>query len=270
MMYRLLALGFLLLSAGCSIVQPPASVNDGEARANAFALGLDALEAGDYERGRRLVATVAAICPVDPVGRRATLVLAASELDPRSEDVRPGVAAELTAFQLTRPGTDAWVRRLAGDLHLMAQDYGAAPLPAGTAPAVSIFWSAYGLGTDGAAARRVGAAPVRGEEVQPAAGSDGRPTEPAAGDDGAQELVREPLGGPECRIPAPDRNVALPELPRPSLAQRLSQLQGAGRPVRVTADTEDVAALQAEVRRLQAALDEKEQELSRIRRTLRP
>lgn len=274
---KALALPVLLLCTACSMVQPASPAPDRANRRATLDMGLAALEAGEHERGRRLLATVAAICPVDPLGRRASLALTASELDPRGGG-RPDVAADLAAFQLTRPGADRWTRSMAEDLYLIALDYGAAPVTPARTPPVSIYWTAYGLAD--AASADAGAAMPRARGIAAETPSDAerrraaaaRAARPAPDDEPPIdtppiETVIRTSAGDECEIPAPARRVALPELEREPLAARAGR---ADRRTAPSATPEDITALQAEVQRLQNELNEKEQELERIRRTLRP
>jgi|GEM_PF-509983 len=263
-------LTLLIGMTGCSVVGSHGR-DEARSRVLAFEQAVDATSAGEYQSGQRLMATVAAICPMDDLGRRATLLLAASELDPRNPDARPDVAARLAALQLLRPGPD-WARSLAGSMYLHALDLGAAPVDA-DADHLRVLWSAYQL--EGARADGAGVpVPVRAAEPaeadEPAQASGAEPAaEPAA------EVVS-PVRGPTqlqgCSVPAPDRRFTLPELPREALATRVARLQTGGTPPPQPSGQAagDVAALQAEVQRLRSQLEEKEQELARIRRTLRP
>ena len=251
------------------MVRGSSEPRDLAARNAAYDYGLRALERGDYQDATDMLATVAAICPVDELGRRATLILAATELDPRNPEVRAGVAAELSAFQLMRPSRDAWSHAMARDLYLMALDYGADPIASNRPPTAGIFWSAYGLDgaqRDDAERRRQ---PV-GEET--ARNAPARTDSPASAEQEALARSAVPASGPRCAVPAADRRLVLPELPREPLSRTLAALRGAADSSgnMAAANVDDVTALQAEVRRLQAALEEREQELARIRRTLRP
>lgn len=224
------------------------------ARERAFAVGASALKEADFGAAVRHLATVAAICPVDGSGRRAMLMLAAAELDPRNRARRPNVAAELAAFQLARPHEeDAWVAPLAAELYVLALDYGADSIPRGRVPGALVLWSRYfdegEAGTEGT--------PVTSEA----------PLGVAPG--GAHPAVAVPRsGGPLCDVPDADLDLVLPELTRAPARVRAG---ANGRPAAPAGGgAEDVRALMAEVDRLRAELAAKDQELDRIRRTLRP
>lgn len=261
------AILFVALLPSCMLAGPAEAPSEDAARERTFEDGIDALEQAEFERASQRLAAVAAICPVDEVGRRAMLLLAAAELDPRNRAGRVEVAAELTAFQLTRPSaTETWSTALAREIHLLALDYGATAIPAGEAPDPGVLWRRYFEGrahADGGAART-----PMGEEIAavPAGEVDGGGAAVAAG----PPIAAERRGGPRCDVPDADRRVAMPELTgRPVVAGAEA---GPDAPARRTpsADPADVRALTAEVNRLRAQLAATEQELDRIRRTLRP
>lgn len=74
-------------------------------------------------------------------------------------------------------------------------------------------------------------------------------------------------GGPRCRVPDVRDDLVMPELERTPIASRTAPGAQAQQPAALSSD---VRALQAEVQRLRGELASREQELDRIRRTLRP
>ncbi|HUF11620.1 MAG TPA: hypothetical protein VMN78_00805 [Longimicrobiales bacterium] len=245
----------------CALAGRGATPSEEAARQRSFAAGVSALDLGDFSLAAGHLAPVAAICPVDETGRRAMLLLAAGELDPRNPDGRPDAAAELTAFQIARPGqAEPWAAVLAAELYALSLDYGADAIPPNDPPDVGVIWSRY-LDDGDFAARR--AAPAR--EPVGAEADDTARADVAVAAVVAPPAVESPRnGGPLCDVPSPIRGLTLPELTGPPAgAGRRGEpgTPGAG---------EDARALMAEVDRLRAQLAEKEQELDRIRRTLRP
>ena len=236
-------------------------------RARAIAYGMAALDEGDYARAANQLAPVAAICPVDELGARALLLLAAAELDGRNAEGRPDAAAELAAFHLARSHPEDWAGAMAEELYLIALDLGADPIPAEAIPDAGVIWTRYLETADRAE-------PMGDEQESDtlAAAQD----EDAA-EDGATRAARrrtaaaiaaDAEAGPRCRVPDVRDGFVMPVLERTPLARRSagaqpSQQSGAGL-------SSDVRALQAEVQRLRSELASREQELDRIRRTLRP
>lgn len=240
-------------SSGCAVVHPRPA-DPAQARMSSIRAGVAAQDRGDFATASNRYATVAAICPVDELGRQASLLLAAAELDPRNPGGRPQVSAELAAFQITHPGGPEWMQPLAEELYLTALDQGAEVRSADEPAGYEVYWTAY---------------------LTPDTATAARPPAKAAAADSTAAPVSAPAaaGGPTCHVPAASSRVTLPTLGRESMAARLGRLrsgEAAAAAGRVDATSEDVGALQAEVRRLKSELEQKDQELARIRRTLRP
>ena len=249
----------------CSVTPQPESPRPEAAREASFEAGVAALDRGDHAAAAARLAPVAAICPVDATGRRAVLLLAAAELDPRNGAGRPNAAAELAAFYLGRAYDDSWERALAVELYTLALDYGAQPVDGRAIPGAGIIWAHYlgnaageaplGVSADSA----VGGAPV-------AALTDAEPTSAPA----EPEPVAAPgEGGPRCDVPAADERLVLPTLTREPIVARGDAAAPAADDAAPIASG-DVRALNAEIDRLRAELARRDQELERIRRTLRP
>ncbi|HEX6588975.1 MAG TPA: hypothetical protein VF039_08130 [Longimicrobiales bacterium] len=235
-------------------------------RARAIAYGMAALDEGDYALAANQLAPVAAICPVDELGARALLLLAAAELDGRNAESRPDAAAELAAFHLARSHPEDWAGAMAEQLYLIALDLGADPIPADAIPDAGVIWTRYLETADGGE-------PMGDEQESDTLAA----TEDGAAEDGAARAARrrtaaaiaaDAEAGPRCRVPDVRDGFVMPELERTPLARRSAAAQPGQQPA--AGLSSDVRALQAEVQRLRAELASREQELDRIRRTLRP
>jgi hypothetical protein len=184
----------LLLALPACVSTPP---NRDPEAAERLSWGLEALAERDYDAAYEDLSWVLARQPRTEDGRRATLVLAAAELDPRNPRRRPDVGADLTARYLADPLARPWIVPIAETVYLLARELGAPP-PTGTA---------------------------------------------------AQD--------------APDRE--LPVLPGPSIAEELQ---------RASTERDSLAGRVTELEGLVAALElrlaERDQEIARIRRALRP
>lgn len=262
------AILLVALLPSCMLAGPAEAPTGDAARERTFRDGIRALEQAEFESASQRLATVAAICPVDGVGRRAMLLLAAAELDPRNGAGRVDVAAELTAFQLARPSTsEPWAASLAREIHVIALDYGATGVAATEIPGPGVLWTRYFEGRaqadDRAAARTPAGEELVADDAEEADDGD------AAGVAG-QPVATEPRGGPLCDVPAADSRITMPELTRRPVVAGGEPDQGAPARPAPAADPADVRALTAEVNRLRAQLAATEQELDRIRRTLRP
>lgn len=255
------------------------AARDASARDRAFAEGLSALDRADFDLATHQLATVAAICPTDRPGRRAMLLLASAELDPRNPDRRPDVAADLAAFQIARPDREEpWTTPLAREIYTVALDYGADPVAPDSLPGSVVIWSSYfdealAEGNAAADAARVAAADSAAADPGPPAAAD--PADEAMGVpvSGLAATPEAPAaGGPLCTVPPARVLTALPELTRTPLVARVQREGEAPAPPAAPAGqvSGDVRALMEEVDRLRAELASKDQELDRIRRTLRP
>ena len=218
-----------------------------------------ALDDGDYATAAEQLAPVAAICPIDEIGSRALLLLAAAELDGRNPDGRPDAAAELAAFHLSRSDRDDWSGAMAEELYMIALDLGGDPVAVEDIPDAGIIWTRYLSGDISA----LGAELEAGAEVEAASEAEIERAERARA---AARIADGAESGPRCRVPDPRDDLVMPELERTPIARR------AARPSdqQPAAVPDDVRALQAEVQRLRSELASREQELDRIRRTLRP
>lgn len=254
----------LLLAAlpACSLAGTGSATGD-TGRARALEYGTAALDDGDYAAAAEQLAPVAAICPSDELGSRALLLLAAAELDGRNADGRPDAAAELAAFHLARTDEDDWSGALAEELYVIALDLGADPIEPDEVPDAGVIWSRY-LATVAAEAA------VLGDEaaVDTLAGADARAErERETRARRAAAMTAGAEGGPRCRVPDVRDDLVMPELERTPIASRTAPGAQAQQPAALSSD---VRALQAEVQRLRGELASREQELDRIRRTLRP
>lgn len=89
--------------------------------------GLTALEQNDFETGTREVGWVALNYHREEIGRRALLVAAAAEIDPRNPKRRLAYGADLAATYLRQPEkTPDWLGPVAQALYLSALELGAA------------------------------------------------------------------------------------------------------------------------------------------------
>jgi len=258
-----LAVVLVLALPACSLSRGTDGLASAESgRRRALEYGVLALEAGDYRAAMERIAPVAAICPTDELGRSAMLLLATAELDPRNPGRRPDAAAELAAFQLARRSEGQWEGAAAARLYAIALDYGAEPLTAAEIPGPVVIWDRY-LTDPGVAEAPIGAD-----------ASDGTPTDEdvdqAQRADRATNAVSHAAdGGPRCEVVQADPEVVLPELTEAPMALRSAPAPAQPAPSQ-SASGGNSAELQAEVDRLRAELARKEQELDRIRRTLRP
>ena len=253
----------LLVAAlpACSLAGTGSPTGDA-GRARALEYGLAALDDGDYAGAAEQFAPVAAICPVDELGSRALLLLAASELDGRNPDGRANAAAELAAFHLSRNGRDAWSGALAEELYVIAVDLGADPIPVDEVPDARVIWTRY-LETGDGAKTALGDEAEVDTVVGTVAEVEAERAERARA---AAMIAAGADGGPRCRIPDVRDDLVMPELGRTAVARRPAPAQQQP----AAALPADVRALQAEVQRLRSELASREQELDRIRRTLRP
>ena len=247
----------------CSLTGGAATPSAETSRRRALEYGVLALESGDYQTAVDRIAPVAAICPTDVLGRSAMLLLASVELDPRNPERRPDAAAELAAFQLARRSEGDWEGALATQLYTLALDHGAQPIEASAIPDVGVIWDRY-LSDPVYAAEPIGIASDSGASPEAVAlAADAR------ADDETERVARAADGGPRCDVPDVDDDLVMPRLTGTPLASRSAAPAPAAAQAAPSGGA-DSRALQAEVDRLRAELASKEQELDRIRRTLRP
>jgi len=110
------------------VVSACATVNIfGDRAEDRLAQGLAALEQNDFETATREVGWVAMNYPGEEIGRRALLVAAATEIDPRNPKRRISYGADLAAAYLRQPErTPDWLEPIAQALYLSALELGAA------------------------------------------------------------------------------------------------------------------------------------------------
>lgn len=194
------------------------------------------------------------------------LMMAAAELDPRNSGGRPSVAAELAAFQLARPSaSEAWIEPLAAELYVLALDYGADSIRTGAVPGALVLWSRYLE-----ASAPVPSVPPVTSEAPLGASAGAGVADPTGEPLMPRAAVGAPAsGGPLCDVPDADPDLVMPELTQTPMVVR-AQAPAGERPAPIPTGSEDIRALMEENDRLRAELARKEQELDRIRRTLRP
>lgn len=104
--------------SGCSLIATP----NAEQRLEA---GLAALQRGDRGIAHEQIQPVSTEHWGEPVGHRATLVLAAAELDPRNPTRRLWVGADMSARILSHHATPPWMEPIAETLYLLSLELGA-------------------------------------------------------------------------------------------------------------------------------------------------
>lgn len=246
----------LTVSACATLGGAPAPENDPELR---LQQGVDALEANDFEVAHAELSWVYRNCPSSRPGMDALLLLATAELDPRNRSRRLDVGAALVGAYLATPGISAERRQLGESIYLLALELGALP-PLG----VSIEPPRdHGNGLTSrcipAEPRQVIALPVGRRAEQPADTAQpnaamAEDTLAIAGADTLAAGAEEPMLGS-----------LLPPLPGESVPERLAALAA----VRDSLEIE-LAALRSQVDSLEQRVASQEEELERIRRTIRP
>ncbi len=123
MKYSALATGALaLLLPACATVN---SYFDSRADER-FAVGLSALQRGDYVAANQELGWVVERYGEDDVGQRALLAVAAMEMDPRNPQRRLALGADLAGTYLRLDGQPEWVVPVAQTLYLLSMEMGAA------------------------------------------------------------------------------------------------------------------------------------------------
>jgi hypothetical protein len=84
---------------------------------------------GRFARADSVLLGVWRGCGDTPAGRRALLLLAGTQLDPRNETAEPRAAAWAAARYLSLSGTGDWSRPLARQLYLLSLELGADTVP---------------------------------------------------------------------------------------------------------------------------------------------
>lgn len=228
---RGLALALALFASGCA--GRTGTLPGSESARERLDRGLAALHRDDYRGGLRDLAWVYERCYPRTAGQEALLVMAAVELDPRNPYRRLDVGSELAARFLERPGPWSWARPVAEALYLVGSELRGSADDSSEQPAPGMVRPASA------------AVPPAG----PPAG-----LAPAASDCGALP--------PD----ADARTIALvPTLPVPPVADYLDRVRRDQRALITRADS-----LESHLQSLQAQLAAKEQELERIRQTLKP
>lgn len=116
------ALVFAGLLAGCATLKAPFE-SRGQER---LEQGLEALARSDYRTAHEHLTWVLQNDPDDEHGRRAMLVLAALEMDPRNPQRRIGAGADYVAAYLGAPDRATWTQPIAQTLYLLSLELGAA------------------------------------------------------------------------------------------------------------------------------------------------
>ncbi|MEN8375593.1 MAG: hypothetical protein ABFS34_09105 [Gemmatimonadota bacterium] len=203
-----------------------------------LATGVAALELGNFSAVRTDLGWVYAHCPATEDGHTALLLLAASHLDPRNGDRRPHVAAAMAAHVLGLTNRTSTLRSAGTSLFLLSREHGA-PVPDPrmlTEAAAEVARAGQGC-----KAETAGASLVLLEAALSAADTTATP----AGAEGMAGSL------PTLDVPTVPQRIAAVELQRDSLASLVTELE-------------------EQVRALRERVSIQQQELERIRRTLRP
>lgn len=195
--------------------------------------GASALDQGNFSAARTDLGWVYTRCPATEDGHAALLLLGTSYLDPRNEDRRPDLAAAIGAHVVGLAPSGSVLASSGSALFLLASEHGAVP------PRIDPLREAAREVRAAEPGCSDGSARVQLSLLESAAGG--------AGEDGS---------APADWLPAP------PEATVP------------GRIAAVTEERDSLASLVAELEEQVRALRERvaiqQQELERIRRTLRP
>lgn len=236
--------------------------------------GLAALDAGLYLEAFDDLAWVQAHCPDRVAGARAVAALAAVELDPRNETGRPGLGTALLGRFIQDPARPEWAVPLAETSYLLARALGAPPAEGEPQPEVAE------AEVDTAAADSVLAVSADSVPVESAdsvasdtvtADSLGAPSPAVDSPRVRLEQVLPPRASEAAYGCGAEVDTAswtpppLPQPPGPSLLEVIATLEGQRDAMASRADT-----LVSEVATLRRRLTETENELERIRKTLRP
>lgn len=256
---QLLTLALVASAAACAalmVERPPEE--DAELRLDR---GLFALDAGRYSDAFDDLAWVYSRCAGHQAGSRALIALAALELDGRNPRARPGVGTELLGRVIRDPATARWLRPLAETTFLTSLALGA-PRPSDREPEPGARDDA----PDDPPDRDTAAAPdtTGGAVEEPDQEALRARVLPAAvpAPDGAPARVHGCGRAVAAEIETPP---ALPELPGPSMAVLLMRSEAGRDSLALRADT-----LQAELAAVREQLQATEDELERIRKTLKP
>jgi hypothetical protein len=203
-----------------------------------LAAGAAALETGNFSAARTDLGWVYAHCPATEDGRTALLLLATSHLDPRNGDRRPDIAAAMAAHVLGLTERMSTLRSAGTSLFLLSREQGApAPDPRMLSEAAAeVARAGEGCGAETARASLV--------LLEAAVSASDTTASPAEADSAAGSL-------PTLVAPTVPQRIASVELERDSLASLVGELE-------------------EQVRALRERVSIQQQELERIRRTLRP
>lgn len=247
----------LTISACATLGGASAPENDPELR---LQQGVDALEANDFDVAHTELSWVYTHCPSSRQGMDALLLLATAELDPRNSSRRLDVGAALVGAYLATPGISAERRQLGESIYLLALELGALP-PLGVSiePPGDPGNSGLTSRCIPAEPRQVIALPVgrRAEQLADTVLPDAVTAEDTLAIAGADTLApgaEDPMLGS-----------LLPPLPGESVPERLAALAA----VRDSLEVE-LAELRGQVDSLEQRVASQEEELERIRRTIRP
>lgn len=226
--------------AACSRVrdQVPAAPVPGSPEADAagrLAAGAAALEIGNFSAARNDLGWVYTRCPATEAGQTALLLLAATYLDPRNQERRPDLAAAMAALVAEDPDSPPTLSSAGTSLFLLAREQGAPAPHTGALREAAREARRTGTGcTEGAPRTRLSLFEMAA-----------RPDERTDGENAAPSALPD-LG----QLSVPER-IAAVTAQRDSLARRVTELE-------------------AQVKALNDRVAIQQQELERIRRTLRP
>jgi len=247
---RAIPFATLLGLGGCAL----AGQIDRQSPQEIFERGLVALEREDFRTAYQHMASVYEDQWDRPIGERALLTLAAVELDPRNPGRRLDVGAELAGRYFQLPSGTPWNGAVSQTLYLLAMELGAAEERLARAEEEKRRAEVE--------RRRSEAERERAERERRTAQTEARRAAASAREariDAERARAEARRARTEQRpAPAAPAPRPLPLLTAPSVSARVGVLQG------------ERDRLEAEVRTLNRRLQEQEQELERIRRTLEP
>lgn len=125
---RTLGVTSTILLGGCSVFSGEGEKVEPQPEPEApYIRAATLLEAGQYEAAGAALREVASRCESGERGRRALLLLAALDLDPRNVEAEPDSAALMAARFLSLPGLPVSERPLGETLYVLALDRGGDP-----------------------------------------------------------------------------------------------------------------------------------------------
>jgi hypothetical protein len=212
-------------------VEPLPGTPEAEA-AGRLSAGAAALDIGNFSAARTDLGWVYMHCPGTDDGRTALLLMATGYLDPRNAERRPDLAAALAAHVADLAPSGSPLGSTATGIYLLAKEHGAPP--------------------------------PRAEPLEEAR----RDTRAAAAGCSAEE-PRASLALLESAVPGDEATDGpidwLPDLPSATVPDRIAAAEGTRDSLALR-----VAELEEQVQALRDRVEIQQQELERIRRTLRP